>query len=92
LNTEFVGETFAATPVAVFLCSFMPDSRSFASLRAHLSCGRLQSRHAKQVVRRADQVRSELGLGDAHEAALPQSAYCLHPAEDFLDALSLSLA
>src|SRR5439155_17146373 len=92
LSTEFFGETLGAMPIAMFLCSFMADARSFPSLRAYLSCRRLQLRHAQKVVRRADQVRGELGLRDPDEAALSEPAHRLHPAEDLLDALALSLA
>lgn len=73
-------------------CSFMLDSCSIGSFRAHLSCVRLQSRHSEQVMRGADHVGSELHLDNADEAARSQATDRLHPAEDLFDAFTLSLA
>jgi len=48
--------------------------------------------HSQQVVGDRHQVGGELRLHDPNEAALSQATDRLHPAEDLLDPLALSLA
>jgi hypothetical protein len=50
----------------------MAETRLFPSLGADLSCCRLHSRHAQQVVRRTDEVGSELGFRNPDESAFSQ--------------------
>src|SRR6266704_6283624 len=75
-----------------FLHWLMVDFHAIRSLRTRLSRAGLHSRHAQQVVRGPNHIGRKLGLHDSDEAALSQSADRLHPAEDLLDALALSLA
>src|SRR6187455_1059279 len=70
---------------------FLIDSCSFGLLRRHLSCRRLQSRHAQQVVCSPYHVSGELRLRKADEPSFAQTANGLHPAEDLLDALAFAL-
>ncbi len=76
---------------SVFWCSFMAKVLSSGSLRTYLSRRDLQSSHPEQVVRRAHHVGDELRLHLSDEAALSESAYRFHPAEDLLDSFALLL-
>src|SRR5258708_23173179 len=60
-------------------------------LWTHLSRGGLQSTHSKQVVGRAHEVGVQLHPRETASERAAQATIGLHPAEDFLDALSLSL-
>lgn len=74
-----------------FLAPLPRLSMVMSIFKRHLSCGRLQSREAQQVVGSAEQMSVQLHAGDAAEACATQTAVALHPAEDLLDPLALLL-
>src|SRR5713226_6695415 len=63
----------------------------FRDLWTYLSRGGSQPTHAQQVVGRAYEVGVQLHPRETASERAAQAAIGLHPAEDFLDALSLSL-
>src|SRR5579862_4361792 len=74
--------------VSMHLWSF---SSLIASLHRHLPCGRSQTTQPQQVVGGTDEMRVQLHSSDAPKARATKSAPGLHPAEDLLDPLTLSL-
>ena len=64
----------------------------FGPLWTQLPCGWPQSAHAQQVVSGGNDVGVDLHAFEAAHHRAAQSTVGLHPAEDLLDALSLSLA
>src|SRR5579863_8496490 len=62
------------------------------NLQRHLSWERSQSAEPQQVVGSADKMGMQLHSSDAAKARATQPAPALHPAEDLLDPLALSLA
>src|SRR5260221_8163806 len=63
----------------------------FRDLRTQLSRSGSQPTHSQQVVGRAHEVGVQLHPRETTSERAAQAAVGLHPAEDFLDALSLSL-
>src|SRR5665213_3542497 len=61
-------------------------------VKRHLSCGGRKATETQQVVGRTDQMSVQLDTSDAAHAHATQAAVGFHPAEDFFDPFSLSLA
>jgi len=79
--------------VSVGLYAFLVKSTLLLSLPTDLSgWGELQSRDAQQIVGGANHISGELRLDLSDEAGFSESTYGLHPAKDFLEALSRLLA
>jgi hypothetical protein len=68
----------------------MPNTR-FRDLQRHLSRSGPQSTHSEQVVGRPYDIGVQLHPRETARERTTQAAIGLHPAKDFLDALSLSL-
>src|SRR3974377_1637224 len=78
--------------VASPLVPISPFSMLLAVLQRHLRWERSQTTEAQQVVGRAYEVGMQLHSGNAAKARAAQATPALHPAEDLLDPLALSLA
>src|SRR5215204_1791493 len=84
---DFDFEVFTSTE-----CCFRWLMSAMALFRTQLSCQRLQSSQAQQVVSGADNVRVELYAPQTARERAAQSAVLFHPTENFFDALALALA
>src|SRR6516164_8020344 len=66
-------------------------SMLMAVLRRHLHWKQSQTTQPQQIVGGTDEVGMQLHSGNAAKACAPQATPALHPAEDLLDPLALSL-
>src|SRR3974377_2355014 len=81
-----------ADSIAGLYKRFPCSSMLIAELQRHLPWERSQTTQPQQVIGRAHKVGVQLHAGNATKARATQSAPALHPAEDLLDPLALSLA
>src|SRR6516165_1894519 len=81
-----------ADSIAGLYKRFPCSSMLITELQRHLPWERSQTTQPQQVIGRTHKVGVQLHAGNATKARATQSAPALHPAEDFLDPLALSLA